>query len=395
MWQKFKNCYHLISAFLAAVYFRFPSRKIYVIGVTGTDGKTTTTNMIFHILEKNAKKASMISSVNAQIGNKKYETGFHVTTPNSWQVQKYLRRALNSGSEYFVLESTSHGLDQNRLAFISFNLGVLTNVSHEHLDYHKTWENYAKSKLKLLKKAKNVILNKDDKSYLFIKDKIGTKTVTYSLKTKADFNLKNTNLPLSINGDFNKSNALASLAAAEAVGIGKTNALSGLKSFKGVVGRLEEVRQGQNFRIIIDFAHTPNSIKNVLSYLKSLKSDNSALIVVFGSAGQRDKTKRPKMGYEASQYADLIVLTSEDPRNENAGEICMEIAKGIKNKKIEKDYFIIENRQKAIEFAFKKAKKGDIAAILGKGHEKSMTIGKKEYQWSDFKAAQKAVLKLK
>ena len=191
MWQKIKNIYHLAQAFLAAVYFNFPSRKLIVIGVTGTDGKTTTVHMISHILRSNAKKVAMISSVNAKIGDKTFDTGFHVTTPSPWQVQKYLKDAVNSGSQYFVLEATSHGLDQNRLAFVNFKIGVITNITHEHLDYHKTWQNYAKAKLKLFKNTETAILNMDDRSYNFLKSGVGGKLITYGIKSTADFNLKN------------------------------------------------------------------------------------------------------------------------------------------------------------------------------------------------------------
>src|SRR3989344_5460646 len=169
MWQKLKNYYHLLQAFVAAIYFNFPSKKLTVIGITGTDGKTTTVSMIYHILKSAGKKVSMVSSVEAIVGNKKYDTGVHVTTPNPWQVQKFLRKALDMKSQYFVLEATSQGLNQYRLAFVDFILAVITNITSEHLDYHKTWQNYALAKAKLFQNAQTSVLNVDDKSFNFLK----------------------------------------------------------------------------------------------------------------------------------------------------------------------------------------------------------------------------------
>src|SRR3989344_8668808 len=168
MWQKLKNRYHLLQAALAVVFFNFPSSHIYVVGVTGTDGKTTTVHMIYEILKFSGQKVSMICSIYASIGSKTFDTGFHFTMPGSWQTQKLLRRAVDAGHKYFVLEATSHGLDQNRLAFTKVQMAVLTNITHEHLDYHKTWHNYASAKIKLLKIAKKAIINADDeKSFEF------------------------------------------------------------------------------------------------------------------------------------------------------------------------------------------------------------------------------------
>ena len=296
MWQKIKNLYHLLIAHLAAIYFHSPSKDLIVIGVTGTDGKTTTVNMIYHILKTAGYKVSMVSSIGAQIGTKSYDTGFHVTTPSPWQIQKYLRRAVNSGSKYFVLEATSHGLDQNRLACVNFKVAVLTNITQDHLDYHKTWQNYALAKAKLFKNTQFSILNLDDsKSYDFLKSKVGGKLTTYCLKGNADFTQDNTRFKLKIPGSFNLENALAAAAACQVLEVNKRNITKALNNFSGIKGRLEEVNLGQNFKVIIDFAHTPNAHEQVLKTLK-LKYPSSRLIVVFGAAGERDKSKRALMG---------------------------------------------------------------------------------------------------
>ncbi|MBI2327214.1 UDP-N-acetylmuramoyl-L-alanyl-D-glutamate--2,6-diaminopimelate ligase [Candidatus Curtissbacteria bacterium] len=393
MWQKIKNIYHLLTAFVAAAYFNFPSKKLTVIGVTGTDGKTTTVNMIYHILKQAGKKVSMISSVNAQIGDKIYDTGFHVTTPDPWQIQKYLKQAVESDSQYFVLEATSHGLDQNRLAFVDFKIGAITNITHEHLDYHKTWVNYALAKSKLFTKSKISILNKDEKkSFLFLKDKVGGQIISYAKSNEADVSLKKYPLKLQIPGSFNLSNALAATAVCKALKVNRETILDSLSNFKGVIGRLDEVDLGQDFRVIIDFAHTPNGLKNALTTLKAqLESNKSKLIAVFGAAGERDKPKRQLMGKVADQISDIIVLTAEDPRSEKVDEICEQITRGITSKKEGQGYFVIVDRKDAIQFAINLAKKDDVVATFGKSHEKSMTYGKKDYPWNEFAVVKKAI----
>src|SRR3989344_3367560 len=232
MWQKIKNLYHLLIAHLAAIYFHSPSKDLIVIGVTGTDGKTTTVNMIYQILKSAEYKVSMISSIGAQIGTKTYDTGFHVTTPSPWQVQKYLRRAANSGSKYFVLEATSHGLDQNRLACVNFKVAVLTNITQDHFDYHKTWQNYALAKAKLFRNTQFSILNLDDtKSYDFLKSKVSGRVAAYSLKGNASFTLDNIRLKLKIPGSFNLENALAAASACQMLGVSRRNITRALNNF--------------------------------------------------------------------------------------------------------------------------------------------------------------------
>lgn len=393
MLQKFKNIYHWGQAFLAALYFNFPSKSLTIIGVTGTDGKTTTVNMLFHILKTAGYKVSMVSTVGAQIGSKHLNTGFHVTTPSPFQVQKLLRRAVDGGSHYFVLEATSHGLEQNRLAFVDFNVAIVTNITTDHMDYHKNWQNYATAKAKLIKNCKYSVLNEDDDSYDFLKVRASGKQIGYSIQKKADFNLEKFPLKLKFCEEYNLSNYLAAASAASLLGVSKRKILSSIRAFSGVDGRMQEVDLGQEFKAIIDFAHTPNSLKRALAELKKKKLPKSKLIAVFGAAGERDKTKRPQMGEIAANLADISIITSEDPRRENPESIIAQISQGFQRHKkiINIDYYQVPDRSKAINYAVSLAEAEDTVAFFGKGHEKSMCFGKKEYPWDEVKEVKKAI----
>lgn len=398
MLHKIKNIYHLVQAFIAALFFNFPSKSLTVIGVTGTDGKTTTVNMIYHILKSSGQKVSMVSSIGAKIAQKSKETGYHVSTPSPWQVQKLLKLAVDFGSKYFVIEATSHGLDQNRLAFINFEVGVMTNITAEHLDYHKTWASYAQAKAKLLANAQTSVINMDDKSFLYLKPRLRNKILTYSLdKKRADYNLKKSSIVLQAKGNFNLSNALASLAAVSAIGITRNNAANVLKSFKLPEGRMQEINTGQKFKAIVDFAHTPNALRNALETLKSDISENGRLITLFGAASQRWEAKREAMGTQSAKIADLTIITSEDPREEDPGKIANQIASGLikSGKRQGKDFYIILNRAKAIKFAVGLAREGDTIGFFGKGHEKSMNVGGKELPWDEVKQVEIAIKALK
>jgi len=396
MWQKIKNYYHLLQAALSAVFFNFPSSKITVIGVTGTDGKTTTVHMIYEILKSAGLKVSMVSAIYASIGSKTYDTGLHITTPSSWQIQRLLRKAVDSDHKYFILETTSHGLDQNRLAFTKVEIGVLTNITHEHLDYHKSWKNYATAKLRLLKIAKKAIINADDeKSYDFATKKLKETPITYSIGNKSDFNLKSFNLKLKIKGVYNLSNALAAAAATATLGVSKPKITKALSAFAGAKGRMDKIDLKQKFDLYIDFAHTPNGLQQALFTLRSQMDRRTAsrLIAVFGAASERDVFKRPLMGEVADTYADIVFVTSEDPRKENPAKIAAEITRGIKTKKNGRDLFVIHNRTEAINYAIEIAKPGDIVALFGKGHEKSMAINGRETPWDEYETARHAIRK--
>jgi UDP-N-acetylmuramoyl-L-alanyl-D-glutamate--2,6-diaminopimelate ligase len=408
MVRSLKNLYHLVVAFFSVLYFRYPAKKLKVIGVTGTDGKTTTIYLISHILKKAKKKNAFVSSVGAQIGDKEIDTGFHVTTPSSFPLQKLLRKIANQGYEYVVLEATSHGLDQHRLFGCHFSVGVVTNVTHEHLDYHQTYENYLRTKAKLFRGVKVAVLNRDDKSFKYLDTKIqrykpclpagrDTKRVTYGIREKADFTPKNFKFKTSLPGEYNQYNCLAAIAVTSSLDIPEDIIRQAIASFEGLKGRMEEIDEGQDFKVYVDFAHTPNALEQVLKSLKKQLTKRRRLIAVFGSAGLRDRLKRPVMGEIAARLADITVLTAEDPRTENVDKIIDQIAQGcLKERGIEKKtFFRAPDRGEAIRFAIKKAKKGDIVAILGKGHEKSMCFGETEYPWSDQKEVRRALKKLK
>lgn len=400
--RKIKNFFHLLVAIFSVVFFRFPSKNLKVIGVTGTDGKTTTATLIHHILVGAGQKAALISTVTAKIGAQEIPTGLHVTSPHPWKLQQLLRRIVDRNYQYVVLEVTSHGLDQHRVFGVKFLMGVVTNVTHEHLDYHKTYENYLKTKAKLFKGVEYAILNRDDVSYQYLSSIVNRQssiTITYAIKKRADFTPQTFKFKTSLLGEYNQYNCLAAIATTASLGLSREKIRKAVASFKGVKGRMEEIDEGQDFKVIIDFAHTPNALKNVLKALARRSSRRGdRLIVVFGCAGLRDKAKRPMMGEIAAQYADFIVLTAEDPRVEDVNEIIEQIAKGCLKKGAKEKgskppcFFRIPDRRRAIKFAIQKlAKKGDIVVICGKGHEQSMCFGKTEYSWSDQEEARKAL----
>lgn len=359
---------------MANVWYGFPSKKLTVIGVTGTDGKTTTTNIIYHILKTADKDVSMISTVGANINGQAYGIGFHVTTPSPWQIQSFLSKARG----YLVLEVTSHALDQNRVFGVDFAIGVLTNVTNEHLDYHKTYENYVKTKAKLLQAAKVAIVNRDDESFKVIKSKV----ITYGIKQGA-ITPKSFPFKTKLFGEYNKYNILAAVAVCKNIGLSDSQIKKGIETFTLPIGRAEIVHE-DNFTVMIDFAHTPNAFAKLLPEIK--KQIKGKLIHVFGAAGKRDASKRPLMGEISSEYADVVILTSEDPRNEPVEKIMDEIESGMKKKVVK-----IANRQEAITAAIKMAKKGDFVLLTGKSHEQSMNYGNGEEPWSEHEAVEKAL----
>lgn len=396
---------------LASLQFDNPSQKLKIIGVTGTDGKTTTTHLIHHILKTSGKKASMVSSVYAEIGGQQYDTGFHVTTPDSWMLQKFLRQAADAPDEYMVLEVTSHGLDQNRVWGIEFEIGVLTNITHEHLDYHVTYKSYVKAKEQLLYRSKISVVNRDDESYDFLDPRFrkddSKNVITYAIKESADVTPKKFSFVSPLPGEYNRSNCLAAIAAAQKLGVAHRDIKKALKTFEGIKGRFEKVPTKSGFEVIIDFAHTPNAIEKVLAAVEP--ETKGKLIHVFGSAALRDHAKRPVMGRNSAAHADLIVLTEEDYRTEDVNQIIEEIAQGcIQNgaqefkitdykkalKSAKTAFFRIPSRTDAVDFAVTKlAQKNDTVILTGKAHEKSLCRGTTEYPWSEHEAVESALKK--
>jgi UDP-N-acetylmuramoyl-L-alanyl-D-glutamate--2,6-diaminopimelate ligase len=406
MIRLFKNILHLAFGFVAAVFYRFPGKKMIVIGITGTSGKTTTTHLIYEILRNSGIKVSMLSTVKAVIDNKEYDTGFHVTTPSSFMLQKLMRKAKDSGSEIFILEVTSHALDQNRIYGSSVDLAVFTNITHEHLDYHKTYDKYVKAKAKLMDGVKYSILNKDDKSYPFLLPKTRSKIVTYSLNKTLMSLIKKVRISPNLPGKFNLYNISAAVAVCKLLRVKRSVILKTVSEFKGIPGRMEVVKINKPYTVIIDFAHKPDALEQVLKTVGATAKNQ--IIVVFGCAGLRDREKRPMMGEIAAKLADITILTAEDPRTEDVRDIIKEISAGcikgnavelIKNFKSnrpiknDKHYFIrIPDRQEAINYAIRHlASKGDVILLCGKGHEQSLCYGDVEYPWDEKKAVKKAI----
>ncbi len=409
---------------LWAAWYGWPARSLKIIGVTGTDGKTTTANLIYHLLKSAGKEVGLISTINARIGNKSYDTGFHVTNPEPELLQKFLRKMADNGVQYAVIEVTSHGIDQERISGIDFAVAVITNVTHEHLDYHKTFKKYLAAKGRLFRRAKVSVLNRDDYSYGYLQKVPRGKIITYGLNGQADFRAANINLKgegsnfvlhpynlkinLSLPGRYNVANCLAAVAVASKLQITPAKIKAALATFKGLTGRFEEISEGQPFRVIVDFAHTPNALEQVLKLISKgqIPNSKSKVICVFGCAGERDKKKRPMMGKIAGKLADFSILTAEDPRREDVNGIIEQIAVGCLEtgakelsshqavrsgghfsgelSRSSSTYFIKEpDRRKAIELAIKIARPGDLVLITGKGHEKSMCFGATEFPWSD------------
>ena len=387
--------------------------KLTVIGVTGTDGKTTTSNLIYQILLAAGYRAGIISTVNAVIGGEVIDTGFHTTTPDAPDTQGYLAQMVAAGLTHVVLESTSHGLSQHRVTGCEFDIGVVTNITHEHLDYHKTYEEYRVAKGRLFtmlaetpeKSQGNprlAVLNRDDSSYDYLHALTQVRQIAYSLNLSVDVwaeevQLQSTGMnfvavgkgfrqPITsvLVGDYNISNILAAFSAAVfGLGISPEIAARGIATLPGVPGRMERIDLGQDFTAIVDFAHTPNALEVTLKTARQLT--NGRVIAVFGSAGLRDRAKRRMMAQVAVHMADVTVLTAEDPRTESLDAILAEMAdEAVKEGGIEgEDFFRVPDRGDAIRKGLQIARPGDLVIACGKGHEQSMRFGTVEYPWDD------------
>lgn len=363
---------------ISSEFYGNPSQKLKVIGVTGTDGKTTTSSLIYHILTSNGKKCGLISTVSAKIGDKEYDTGFHVTNPDPVSLDKFLREMVDQHCEYAVIEVTSHGIDQKRIAGIKFDICVITNITKEHLDYHKTYSNYRNVKLSFLKLAKEVtIINKDDASYNFLNNNLQNNHLYYE---------RTNDLSGILPGVYNESNAAAAIKVCEFLGIPKEKSILSVTKYTFPEGRLEEVKNNLGVKIYVDFAHTPNALQNVLSFLS--KTKKGKLISVFGCASERDVKKRPAMARISSKLADVSVFTVEDSRSEDIFNIFKPMVRTARRlgKIKNKDFFLVPERGEAVAFAINFAKPGDTVVFCGKGHERSLAYKGFEHPWSDKEA---------
>lgn len=397
---RLKRPYHFIKTGLlrgvwAQLNYRFPAKKIKVITITGTDGKTTTSTLIYHILNSSKIKTGLISTVAAKIGKKEIETGLHVTAPEPPQLNYFLSEMVAEKCEYAVLEMTSHGAYQYRDWGIKPVIAGLTNITHEHLDYHPDYDYYIDAKCLLLKKAPRVVINADDQSFYRVKQRLDLKkqevdsfSVEEKLPTVIDKAIKKR-----FAEPYNHANARLAVKIAQKLDVEDKKIAEAIKTFPGVDGRMNEVDLGQKFRVLVDFAHTPNAIDEALSALRKQlekQKKKGKLIALFGSAGKRDSSKRPIMGQAAVKNADIVVITADDPRTEDIWSIIHQIKSGAKE---EQDKIVsIADRYQAIKFALTQlAEPGDIVALLGKGAEKSLAIGKKELPWSDRAVAEQII----
>ncbi len=408
-------------AYLSAAFEGWPAKKLTVIGVTGTDGKTTTCNLIHQVLIKAGLRAGMVSTVNAVIGDEVMDTGFHVTTPDAPEMQRYLSRMVDAGLTHVVLETTSHGLAQDRVTGCEFDIGVVTNITHEHLDYHGSYEEYRAAKGRLFSmlsetgvKAQGnprlAVLNRDDQSYEYLHGITRVKQAAYSLVQGADLWAEDIHqgkfglrfvaatrkiwqpMESHLIGLYNVSNILAAFTTAVlGLGIDPQVAAQGIAALEGVPGRMEHIDLGQDFTAIVDFAHTPNALKVTLEQARRMT--RGKVIAIFGSAGLRDREKRKLMAEISTGLADITILTAEDPRTESLDAILDEMANAALAKGgVEgKTFYRVPDRGGALRLGVKLAQKGDLLIACGKGHEQSMCFGETEYPW-DERTALKAAL---
>ena len=411
----------LFLAQLSAAWNGYPGRRLTMLGVTGTDGKTTTASLLHHMLASAGKPTGLITSVRARIGEREVDTGFHVTTPDPLDLQALLAQMADARMGHAVIETTSHGLDQYRVAACDFDLGVLTNITHEHLDYHGSYQAYLEAKAKLFEGLADsaskpagidrlAVLNRDDESYAALRVRTSVRVVSYGESPEAD--VRGTEVSAGIEGlsfrirgpgyqplahtpllgDYNLGNCLAAATAAiEGLGLHPDDVATAISTFPGVPGRMERVDLGQDFLAVVDFAHTPNALRRALQATRRLT--DGRLIAVFGAAGLRDRAKRRMMAGLSIELADFTVLTAEDPRTESLDEILAEMAAGAEagGGREGTTFWRIPDRGEAIRHGLRLASPGDVVLVCGKGHEQSMAFGDVEHPWDDRVAVRAAL----
>ena len=408
---------------LACAFYAYPAQHLCTIGVTGTDGKTTTSNLIHTILRAAAKRAGLMTTANFKLDGQEWENTTRQSTLEALEVQQLLRHMADDGITHAVIEATSHGLELQRVRGCAFDVGVVTNITHEHLDFHKTLENYRRAKARLFEmldpardKGLNArpvaILNRDDSSYEILRPYCHVPILDYGIDRSAAVRAVDVQLAAGrtrfrailpgneveietrLVGQFNVSNCLAAIATAYSQDIAPAIIARALATVAGVAGRMERIDEGQPFSVIVDYAHTPDSLAKVLATLRPLTTGK--LLVVFGSAGERDVLKRPIMGQIAAQMADFFVITDEDPREEDREKILREIASGSEEagKREGRDFLCIADRTQAIAAALARARAGDTILLAGKGHEQSIITGREKIPWDDRRVAREQLRSL-
>lgn len=396
-------------------FFDYPALSMRMIGVTGTNGKTTTTHMIAHILRAKGYKVGVIGTVHILIGDTSYP--IHNTTPDVVDLQHILAQMVREGVTHCVMEVSSHALALGRVAGVEYDTAVFTNLTQDHLDFHKTFENYLAAKCKLFeqvsadhqsKSNKGAVINIDDPYGCRVVDKTTAPIITYSTSGKGSLNAKhiamtaksltytisynNREYPVTINttGLFNVYNTLAAIGACLYEGLSFEEIDTALSSFSSVPGRFELIEEGQPFAVVVDYAHTPDGLENILQTAKKIVQHH--IIVVFGCGGDRDATKRPIMGKIAAQYGDVIIVTSDNPRTENPEKILKDVEVGVKNNLREgTSYRVIADRRQAIQAAIAMAQNGDVVIIAGKGHENYQILNEGTIHFDDREEARIAL----
>ncbi|MDD3036087.1 MAG: UDP-N-acetylmuramoyl-L-alanyl-D-glutamate--2,6-diaminopimelate ligase [Candidatus Saccharimonadaceae bacterium] len=411
LFNKIEPFGHLIEAIVANIRYGFPSRGMHVIGVTGTNGKTSTTFFIHRLLHEAGYKAGFLSTVAYGHGKKQNPQIEHITTAQPGVLQRRLRDFKKAGVKWVVIETSSHSLAQYRVWGIPFEIAVMTNVTDDHLDYHLTFDRYLDAKLRVFKIAsrhgrKFGIVNADDPNAKRFIDSI-PRSVTYGINA-GELRAKNIklavdgatyravigdeayNIKLNMLGDFNVSNSLAAVAVGRELGISKEKIEKGIESVKYIEGRMAVINEGQPFRVIIDHASTPDAFERFFYYVKP--TTKGKLIAVFGSAGRRDVSKRSVQGEIAGKYCDEVIITEEADRDEDGQKIMEQISEGAKKagKILDKDMFLVHDREAAIRFALSRAKSsGDTIALMGKGQEKFIERADGDYPWNETEVTKK------
>jgi UDP-N-acetylmuramoyl-L-alanyl-D-glutamate--2,6-diaminopimelate ligase len=413
----------------AAWWYGDPSRELAVVGVTGTDGKTTTSFLATAVLEAGGISAGLLTTAEIKVGELRGANPEHVTTPQAPQLQKSLRAMVRAGNRAAIVETTSHGLALGRVAGIAYDSAVFTNLTHEHLELHGTFEAYREAKLGLFRRLggppkpavpfapRVAIVNCDDASAPLFEaaaTEAGVTVLRYGVGPQADVRALDVSdaggrprftvqtpgwrseIALRMVGRFNVSNALAAIALGEAFGLDPAVVREAVAGMPGVPGRMELVELGQPFRVVVDYAHSPASLTTVLDQLAPLAAGSGGLIVVFGSAGERDVQKRPMMGRIAGERSRLVVVTDEDPRGEDRYAILDEIAAGAEaaGRRRGDDLLLIADRREAIEAAFGRARPGDVVLLAGKGHEQSIIMADGPRAWDEKSEALAALTRM-
>ena len=391
--------YHYMQAVTSSIKNHFPAKKLRVIGVTGTNGKTTTCFMIWQMLRSAGYKAGLMTTVAYGVNQLKPELG-HMTTVDAFTLNRRINEIKKQGADFLVLEVTSHALAEYRTLGIPFEIAVFTNLTHDHLDYHKTITNYRNAKGKLFKKAKFSILNADDPATKYYQT-LTKNYITYGINkgenrakgiklgvSGVKYSLDDMNIETHIPGEFNVYNSLAACLVGRKLGLSSEQIEQGIRSLDSVEGRMNLIDEGQPFTVIVDYAHDPDAIEKVFD---SIKGHKGHVISVHGGAGRRDPTTRAIRGELLAKHSDLVIITEDDSRDEDPEAIAAEFIKGAvkAGKTLGKDLIKELNRDKAIALALNSAKKGDLILVLGKGHEKSILRADGPHPFEDIKVVKK------